>query len=118
MFQTTCPTEVLDFTVDGKCSNCGACCSNLLPLSRDEIKTIRQYVKKHHIKKAASGIPFNANISMICPFMDASKEHKCRIYHIRPKICRFFYCNKKPSADEAMQMVDMEIVNMEKTFFE
>lgn len=33
---------VYDFTKDGKCSSCGACCSNYLPLSSGEIKEIRR----------------------------------------------------------------------------
>lgn len=30
-----------DFTVDGKCSECGSCCSRLLPISSKEIKQIK-----------------------------------------------------------------------------
>lgn len=41
---------VYDFTKDGKCSSCGSCCSRYLPISEKELKTIKRYVKKHHIK--------------------------------------------------------------------
>ena len=40
---------VFEFTKDGKCSGCGQCCSNYLPISSKEIKEIKRYVKKHHI---------------------------------------------------------------------
>ena len=35
-----------DFTNNGKCSNCGGCCSRLLWLSTKEIQAIRLYVGK------------------------------------------------------------------------
>ena len=111
------PYEPLDFTSNGKCSNCGACCSNLLPVSVEEIKTIKKYIREHEIKQAVNGIPFNADINMVCPFLDTSKELKCKIYEVRPKICRFFMCNKKPDYDELVQMADMMPVNMRNTFF-
>lgn len=31
--------------VDGKCSECGGCCSNLLPVTQKEINTIKVYCK-------------------------------------------------------------------------
>ena len=71
--------ETMDFTVNGKCSNCGECCSTLLPVSDDEIKQIRQYIRKHHIKlKHNVKAPMAARtIDLTCPFLDVSKEHKC-----------------------------------------
>ena len=42
---------IQDFTKDGKCSSCGQCCSNLLPLSNNEIRKIKEYIKKHGIKE-------------------------------------------------------------------
>lgn len=32
LFEVLEDRSVTDFTVDGKCSNCGACCSNVRPL--------------------------------------------------------------------------------------
>lgn len=34
---------VKDFTVCGKCSGCGSCCSDLLPVTDAEIKRILKY---------------------------------------------------------------------------
>jgi Fe-S-cluster containining protein len=33
---------------------------------------------------------------MICPFCDLAKEKdKCRIYEVRPRVCRTYICSKK-----------------------
>ena len=34
-----------DFTNNGECIQCGACCSNYLPMTQKEIATIRRYIK-------------------------------------------------------------------------
>lgn len=81
---------VIDFTKDGKCSNCGKCCSNCLPLSEAEIKRIKAYVKKHNIKEQRHN--FASGTDMTCPFRD-ERNRKCTIYEIRPAICREFMCN-------------------------
>ena len=36
-------------TCNGKCSSCGECCSDILPLDNFEIKKIRDYINKHKI---------------------------------------------------------------------
>lgn len=83
-------TTVTDYTKNGKCSGCGACCSNLLPLSNQEVKRIKAYIKQHNIKEQRhNGI---VGIDMTCPFRD-EKNRKCLIYEIRPAICRSFVCN-------------------------
>lgn len=65
---------VWDFTVDGKCSNCGSCCSNLLPMSAKEIKVIKRYIKKKGIKEqvrhwptAATPADFTCCAEVWCP---------------------------------------------------
>ena len=32
--------NIYNYTVDGKCSGCGNCCSNLLPMNENEIRTM------------------------------------------------------------------------------
>lgn len=81
---------ITNFTVDGKCANCGACCSNCLPLSEKEIMRIHSYIKKHNIKEQRHN--FMNGIDMTCPFRD-NINRKCLIYEIRPAICREFMCN-------------------------
>ena len=89
---------VTDFTKGGKCSNCGKCCSNCLPLSKAERKRIRAYIKKHGIKEQRHNVA--SGVDMTCPFRDEA-NHKCLIYEIRPAICREFMCNKPQ--DELMK---------------
>lgn len=90
---------VFNFCVDGRCSECGQCCSALLPLSNKEIKNIKRYVDKKHLKPHKHGSVFsNEPFDLTCPFLDTSKkEHKCDIYQVRPEICRVFKCNQPPS---------------------
>ncbi len=100
---------VYDFTKDEKCSSCGACCSNYLPLSSGEIKEIKRYIKKHHIKEQKHMIaPTVAPVfDMNCPFLDMSKEKdKCTIYDVRPKICRCFIYNQPPLGGRIGQITD------------
>ena len=81
---------VKDNTVDGKCIGCGECCSNMLPLSQNEINRIRAYIKKHNIKEQRHN--FMMGIDMTCPFRDDGNK-VCTIYPVRPDICREFVCN-------------------------
>lgn len=86
---------VYDFTKDGKCSNCGNCCSNLLPISSKEIDTIRRYIKKHNIIEQRNRYPLaSLTLDLTCPFRSEA-EKGCLIYPVRPEICRSFQCNYK-----------------------
>ena len=88
---------VTDFTINNKCSNCGACCGDILPLTKEDINLIKRYVKKHNIKPQKILIPFSTtnNYFLTCPFRD-EKLKKCSIYPARPWICRQFRCDKLP----------------------
>lgn len=92
---------VFDYTVDGKCSSCGNCCSNFLPLSAKDIKEIKRYIKKHHIEPSKHQYPFSVEMyDLVCPFRSES-EKKCTIYEVRPMICRDFQCDKPHKNIEA-----------------
>ena len=52
LFEVLEDRSVTDFTVDGKCSNCGACCANLLHLTENEKAVIHRYIQKHQIREA------------------------------------------------------------------
>lgn len=82
--------SVTDYTKDGKCSDCGACCSDLLPISAEEIATIKRYIRKHNIKESRHNVMMG--VDMTCPFRDEAKRC-CTIYPVRPMICRQFMCN-------------------------
>lgn len=84
-----------DMTDNGVCTQCGACCSNLLPLTDKEIKRIRGYIKKHQIEEYKYMIP---------------------IYPVRPEICRQFICSplkRKPFISNE----NYHIVDVRKEFF-
>lgn len=87
---------VYDFTKDGKCIQCGACCSRYLPLSQKEIKQLKTYIEKHNIKRQNHGVNVLAapTLDLVCPFLDDTKpDHKCTIYEVRPLVCKTFICN-------------------------
>lgn len=98
---------IKDFTKDGKCSNCGQCCSNFLPLSETEIKRIKAYIKKHNIKEQRHNVM--VGVDMTCPFRD-ERNSKCLIYEIRPVICREFMCNHT-HADIMKAKLDIHKIN-------
>lgn len=109
-----------DFTQNGKCSNCGQCCSNILPLSKSEISQIHEYIAENNIKEQSNLYPMRGQIlDMICPFRD-NKNKCCTIYKIRPMICKCFKCDNtknKIYADKKMFERTRFIVNMRKEFF-
>lgn len=110
---------VMDFTVDGKCSNCGQCCSNYLPIGEHEVDNIRKYIKKHGIKEIKRFSPHRDMVDMVCPFR-SDVERKCLIYPVRPAICRDFQCDKPRKnieADKAMYHGKFRVVNMRAEFF-
>lgn len=89
---------VYNLCKDGKCTGCGECCSALLPISEQELKTIKRYVKKHNIKPHRHDVVHTECIDLACPFLNTNKENeKCDIYKVRPKICRVFKCDTPPS---------------------
>ena len=81
---------VKDHTCNGQCSGCGQCCSNFLPLSKDEIQAIHRYLKKHPIREQRHNGLMGADAT--CPFRD-ERTRKCLIYSVRPGICRSFLCS-------------------------
>lgn len=92
---------IFDFTENGKCSNCGNCCSNILPVSKKEIKSIRKYIEKHDIREQICCYPTTQpTIDMLCPFRDEGGK-RCLIYPVRPAICRDFQCDKPRKKIEA-----------------
>ena len=80
--------------IDGKCSCCGECCVDLLPVTPAEISRIKEYVKKHGIKEHRQAPFFDPKATdLSCPFRNQETK-KCEIYPARPYICRTFICSK------------------------
>lgn len=110
-----------DLTCNGECTQCGNCCSNLLPMTEDEIATIRKYIKKHRIKEHRHILPLaEPTIDMTCPFLDDSKScEKCTIYEVRPMICRDFICcpSKRPPMNDLKHKLKCRVVDVRYEFF-
>lgn len=83
-------SKVTDYTKDGKCSCCGNCCGKFLPMTKDELKAIKKYVRKHHIQRVVHPEMLN---DFTCPFRSETGEG-CLIYAVRPLVCRQFICSK------------------------
>jgi Fe-S-cluster containining protein len=84
-----------DFTKGGQCSRCGQCCGDFLPVTDDEIKKIKQYVKRYNIKPFRMAVLASHVIDASCVFFDQPLK-RCRIYPVRPHICESFMCNMTP----------------------
>ena len=111
---------VHDLTCNGECTQCGNCCSNLLPMTEDEISVIRRYIKKHNIKEHRHILPLaEPTIDMTCPFLDDDKNcEKCAIYEVRPKICKdFICCTSKRKPMDIKYALKCRAVDVRKEFY-
>lgn len=92
-----------DLTDNGKCTGCGSCCTNFLPMTEKEVSVIHRYIKKRNVKEQKHFIPSSTPIvDMTCPFLDDSKScDKCLIYEVRPRVCIDFICrpSDRPPVD-------------------
>lgn len=88
--------KITDNSICGKCSKCGECCTNLLPISQSELNIIQRYVIEHEIRPQTHMLVMQNRLT--CPYYDGKK---CLIYEARPLICKEFYCYKKPTAEMA-----------------
>lgn len=82
--------KITDFTKDGECIRCGQCCTEILPLTNEEMRQIRNYVMRHHIRNQHLRV-LNVQRDITCPLLSPKRE--CLIYEVRPAICRSFKCN-------------------------
>jgi Fe-S-cluster containining protein len=103
-----------DFTKNGECSQCGACCTDHLVVTDAEIKRIQQYINANNVKPIMHAPLLMANsVDYLCPFVDMTKPtEKCTIYNIRPEICRCFKCSYADITEEELDSPD--VVNMVK----
>ena len=75
----------------GNCSRCGNCCTAMIPLTRKEEKRIRNYIQENKIEPEYFQDEKNMNLQ--CCFYDRENK-KCKIYEVRPSICKTFKCNR------------------------
>ena len=84
-------TTATDYTVNGKCSCCGECCSNFLPMTKTEVETIRKIIRQRGLKPSTRRIVLMADgYDATCPFLD--DHNRCVIYDDRPFICQVYSC--------------------------
>ena len=55
-------------TINGRCSSCGNCCSNILLLTDKEISKIKKYIKENNIKPVNRNSILNNEYKDVCPF--------------------------------------------------
>jgi Fe-S-cluster containining protein len=109
-----------NFTENGKCKGCGECCSNILPMTAKEVDRIKAYIKQHGIKPVKRFVPTpNPIFDMYCPFMEVTGNKRCKIYEVRPKICKDFICDPKQRkfATEMNYLNNVVPVMVRETFF-
>lgn len=112
---------VYNLTDNGKCTGCGGCCSNLLPMTDEEIAIIRKYIKRNGIKEHKHLVPLKKpSIDITCPFLNDSKsKDKCTIYEVRPAICRCFICSEPNGALKHKELFEgvRKVVNVRGEFY-
>ena len=110
-YQKMSEEGLTNFTIDGKCSGCGGCCSDRLPLTNGEIGKIRKFIQTERIQPISQypvAVMSNPPINMICPFR--CKEKGCIIYPVRPWACREFLCSNSDTHinDKLMERLQKE----------
>lgn len=111
---------VYDLTENGKCTQCGECCSNCLPMTKKEISIIKDYIKVHKVAEQLHTVCLREPaFDMTCPFLDITKDkEKCTIYKVRPRICRDFICCREKQKQLNKEFVmNAIIINVRDTFF-
>lgn len=85
-----------------KCSNCGECCSEFLPITKKEYYVIKEYLENHPEIKEQKHIN-KKDMHLLCPFRD--NENKCcTIYPVRPLVCKQFLCLKNKEHIESTKI--------------
>lgn len=78
--------------IDGKCIRCGKCCGLFIPVTKKEVNIIKKYVAEKNIQPENR---YDGNkLELRCPFLDL-KKNVCKIYPVRPYVCRDFICSRK-----------------------
>ena len=100
----------INLTCNGKCSKCGECCGNILPIDQEDLEKIKDYVLKNEILPQKQILVMKQKLQ--CPYYNGNKEKGCSIYMARPKICRIFKCDEIPGYEQFLTLKDTIPVNM------
>jgi Fe-S-cluster containining protein len=105
------------------CARCGECCRHCSPIyiREKELTPLIEYLAEHHIyaKNNLCALPYDGEgyslIASPCPFLDSSN---CKVYPVRPLVCRTFPYNlfKSPGSGyvvpEFCQIVLLELATV------
>lgn len=100
-------------TCNGKCTKCGECCGIILPIDQEDAEKIQDYVIKNKIFPQKQMMVMKNKLQ--CPYYTGNKEKGCAIYEARPKICKYYKCDKNPKnmdIEELKKMKDTIPVDM------
>jgi Fe-S-cluster containining protein len=87
--------NIIDMSVNHKCSRCGNCCGLFIPFTEKELSDLKGYVKKHNIQPATNRLnKMTGEFKAHCCFYDETKK-MCTVYEVRPFACRDFKCDRK-----------------------
>jgi Fe-S-cluster containining protein len=100
----------INLTCNGKCSKCGECCGNILPIDQEDLEKIKDYVLKNEILPQKQILVMKQKLQ--CPYYNGNKEKGCSIYMARPKICKIFKCDEIPGYEQFLTLKDTIPVNM------
>lgn len=92
-----------------ECSRCGDCCAFSIPITRKEEKRIKEYIIQNNIEP--ENLFENNDFYCRCCFYDA-KNKLCKIYPVRPNICRSYKCNRNEE-----ELEKEKVINHEKSYW-
>lgn len=82
--------KIVDNCNGEHCSDCGECCTDFIPLSKNEVRIIKRYIKDNNIPEQV--YQDKDNLDVRCPFYVKDSAKHCSIYPVRPQVCRGFKC--------------------------
>ena len=100
--------KITDNSCCGRCSKCGECCTNFLPVTQKEIEIIQEYAIANKIRPQKQMLIMQNRLT--CPYYNGKK---CLIYEVRPLICKEFYCYKKPTAETGQKFLDKDYITVD-----
>ena len=83
----------VDNTCNGKCIKCGECCGTVLPVDQEDVDKMVEHIILHNIRPQRHILVMQNKLQ--CPYYTGNKEKGCSIYEARPKICKYYKCDKK-----------------------
>jgi hypothetical protein len=102
-----------------KCNGCGECCGPIKWFACEDV-VIKEFMRKNNIEYIKWGVKDYAKNNFKCPYLTNKK--KCKIYEVRPIICRLqghtkkLPCIKKIPFDISKEKANdlmVEVVNLD-----